>query len=441
MKTRSLLSTTLLAAALFVSVNAFADELDDTEQRMSDWIDANLENAISLLEETVNIGSGTMNHEGVRKVGGVMRRELDAVGLDTEWIELPDEVDRAGHLFGRLDNGVGPNLLLIGHLDTVFEADDEFQAFVREGNLARGPGIEDMKSGNVVIVYALKALKEIGALDDFSVVVAYTGDEEKSGSPLSISRKDLIAAGKWADIALGFESAITDEGVDWATIARRSSSSWVLTVTGKQAHSSGIFGEDAGAGAIFEAARILTGFYEQVRGEEHLTFNAGNIQGGTDVVYDPSQNRGTTFGKTNIIPRELIVHGGIRTISDKQLERARDAMRAVVADNLPHTSASIEFRDGYPSMSPTAGNQRLQLLLSDVNQDLGRGEMPSLDPSKRGAADISFVAPYTDALAGMGALGEGGHTPNESLELDTMALAIKRAAIMIYRLSQESHQD
>jgi glutamate carboxypeptidase len=441
MKTRKQFAATFLTTALLMSASVSAVELDDTEQRMSDWIDENLEGAISLLEETVNIGSGTMNHEGVRKVGGVMRRELDIVGLDTEWIELPEEVNRAGHLFGRLDNGVGPKLLLIGHLDTVFEADDEFQAFVRKGNLARGPGIEDMKSGNVVIVYALKALKEVGALDNFSVVVSYTGDEEKSGSPLSVSRKDLIGAGKWADIALGFESAITDEGVDWATIARRSSSSWVLTVTGKQAHSSGIFGEDAGAGAIFEAARILNGFYEQVRGEEHLTFNAGNIQGGTDVEYDTSQNRGTTFGKTNIIPRQLIVHGGIRTISDEQLERARDAMRAVVADNLPHTSASIEFRDGYPSMSPTAGNQRLQLLLSDVNQDLGRGEMPSLDPSKRGAADISFVAPYTDALAGMGALGEGGHTPNESLELDTMALAIKRAAIMIYRLSQESHQE
>jgi glutamate carboxypeptidase len=215
----------------------------------------------------------------------------------------------------------------------------------------------------------------------------------------------------------------------------------VLTVTGRQAHSSGIFSEESGAGAIFEAARILNGFYEEVRGEEHLTFNAGNIQGGTDVVYDPSQNRGTTFGKTNIIPRKLVVHGGIRTISDEQLERAREAMSAVVARNLPVTEASIEFKEGYPSMSPTEGNQRLQLLLSDVNKDLGRGEMPSLDPSKRGAADISFVAPYTDALAGMGALGEGGHTPNESLELDTMALAIKRAAIFIYRLSQESHQD
>jgi len=405
---------------------------------MADWIDANLENSISLLEETVNIGSGTMNHAGVRAVGVVMRRELDALGLDTEWIEMPPELNRAGHLFARspyLD--AGPKLLLIGHLDTVFEADDDFQAFVREGNLGRGPGIEDMKSGNVVIVYALKALQAVGALDDIAVVVAYTGDEEKSGRPLSVSRKDLIEAGQWADIALGFESAITDEEADWATITRRSSSGWILTVTGRQAHSSGIFSEEAGAGAIFEAARILDGFYNEVRGEEHLTFNAGTIQGGTDVDYDPQQNRGSTFGKTNIIPRKLVVHGGIRTISDEQLERAREAMRVVVAQSLPHTAATIEFTDGYPSMSPTAGNQRLQFLLSDVNQDLGRGEMPSLDPSKRGAADISFVAPYTDALAGMGALGEGGHTPNESLELDTMALAIKRAAIMIYRLSQE----
>jgi len=420
---------------------ANAAELDDTEQRMAAWIDANLEAAISLLEETVNIGSGTMNHEGVREVGVVMRRELDALGLNTQWIEMPPEVNRAGHLFGKRDTGQGPKILLIGHLDTVFEADDAFQAFLRDGNLGRGPGIEDMKSGNVVIVYALKALREVGALDDVSIVVAYTGDEEKYGAPLSVSRKDLIEAGQWADIALGFESAITDEEGDWATIARRSSSSWTLKVTGRQAHSSGIFSESAGAGAIFEASRILNEFYNEVRGEEHLTFNAGTIQGGTDVNYDPSQNRGTTFGKTNVIPRSAVVHGGIRTISDEQLERARDAMRAVVARNLPQTDASIEFGEGYPSMAPTAGNQRLQFLLSDVNQDLGRGEMPSLDPSKRGAADISFVAPHTDALAGMGALGKGGHTPNESLELDTMALAIKRAAILVYRLSRESHQD
>lgn len=417
-------------------------ELDSTEQQIADWVDENTENAISLLEETVNIGSGTMNHDGIREVGRVMSRELDALGLEPEWIEMPPEVNRAGHLFGRREGSANaPKILMIGHLDTVFEADDAFQAFVREGNIGRGPGIDDMKSGNVVIVYALKALAEVGALDDVSVVVAYTGDEEKTGSPMSIARKDLIEAGQWADIAFGFEGAVNYDDTDWATIARRSSSSWRLEVTGKQAHSSGIFREDTGAGAVFEAARILNAFYDEVRGEEYLTFNAGTIQGGTDVEYDAQQNRGSTFGKTNVIPRSVVVHGGMRTISQEQLERARDAMRVVVEQNLPHTSATIDFWDRYPPMAPTDGNRRLQLLLSDVNQALGRGEMPALDPSRRGAADISFVAPYTDALAGLGALGKGGHSPNESLELDTMGLAIKRAAILIYRLSRESHQN
>jgi glutamate carboxypeptidase len=424
----------LIALFIFLSfAPAGAAELSPEEQRMADWIDAHAEDAIALLEETVNISSGTMNHEGVREVGRVMQRELDTLGLDSEWIDMPEEVNRAGHLFGRKD-GKGRKILLIGHLDTVFEADDAFQSFVRDGDSATGPGVDDMKSGNVVIVYALKALQEIGALDDIAVVVAYTGDEEKTGSPLSITRKDLIEAGKWADIALGFEGAINYDGQDWATIARRSSSSWILEVEGRQAHSSGIFGEEVGAGAIFEAARILNAFYDDVRGEEHLTFNAGNIQGGTDVTYDSQQNRGTSFGKTNVVPRKAIVHGGLRTISLDQLARAKEKMETIVAQSHPHTSATISFRDSYPPMKPTEGNKRLQQVLSEINEALGRGPMPTLDPSRRGAADVSFAAPYTDGLAGLGALGRGGHTPNESIDLTSMPLAIKRAAILIYRL-------
>jgi glutamate carboxypeptidase len=404
---------------------------------MIDWIDEHSEDAIDLLEQLVNISSGTMNQEGVRKVGDVLRAELDELGLETEWIVLPEEMQRAGHLVGRLKGTRGRKMLLIGHLDTVFEASDEFQAYSREGNIGKGPGIDDMKSGDVVIIYAIKALREIGVLDDAQIVAFFTGDEEKTGKPLSVSRKDLIEAGQWADVALGFEGAVYYDGSDWATIARRSSSEWRLEVTGKQAHSSRVFSEDVGAGAIYEAARIISAFYDEVRGEEHLTFNAGTILGGTDVQYEFEQNRGSTFGKTNVVPRKAIVHGGIRTISLEQLERAKEAMRAVVAQHLPHTDASISFIDGYPPMFPTDGNKRLQEKFSRVNEELGRGPMPALDPSRRGAADVSFVAPYTDALAGLGALGEGGHTPNESLELDSMTLAIKRAAILIYRLSRE----
>jgi len=412
-------------------------EFNVEEQAMINWIDEHSEDAIDLLEQLVNISSGTMNQEGVRKVGMVLRAELDDLGLETEWIELPAETQRAGHLVGRLKGTRGRKMLLIGHLDTVFEASDEFQAYSREGNIGKGPGIDDMKSGDVIIIYALKALREIGALDDAQIVAFYTGDEEKTGKPLSVSRKDLIEAGQWADVALGFEAAVNYDGSDWATIARRSSSEWRLEVTGKQAHSSRVFSEDVGAGAIYEAARIISAFYDEVRGEEHLTFNAGTILGGTDVQYDFEQNRGSTFGKTNVVPRKAIVHGGIRTISLEQLERAKEAMRAVVAQHLPHTDASISFIDGYPPMFPTDGNKRLQEKFSRINEELGRGPMPALDPSRRGAADVSFVAPYTDALAGLGALGEGGHTPNESLELDSMTLAIKRAAILIYRLSRE----
>jgi glutamate carboxypeptidase len=422
--------------ALLHAATAVAD-FSKEEQTMVDWIDQHAEESIDLLEKLVNIGSGTMNPQGVKRVGDVLRSELDGLGFDTEWLELPAETKRSGHLVGRQEGNKGKKMVLIGHLDTVFEASDEFQAFSREGNIGRGPGIEDMKSGDVVIVYALKALEHIGALDDARIIVFYTGDEEKPGRPLSITRKDLIEAGKWADIGLGFESAIHDDGKDWATIARRSSSEWRLEVSGRQAHSSQVFSDEVGAGAIYEAARIISAFYDEVRGEEHLTFNAGTILGGTDVEYDFEQNGGKTFGKTNVVPRSAIAHGGLRTISPIQFERAKEAMRAIVARHLPHTESSITFTDGYPPMFPTEGNKRLQQKLSRINEELGRGPMPALDPSERGAADVSFVAPYTDALAGLGALGKGGHTPNESLELDSMALAIKRAAILIYRLSLE----
>lgn len=425
----------LLVAVL--ALPASADGLSADERRMVDWIDAHTDDAIALLKETVDISSGTLNEDGVRQLSRVMQRELDTLGLETEWVDMPPEMNRAGHLFGRKD-GDGKRALLIGHLDTVFEIEDGSKPFSRDGDIARGHGILDMKAGNTIIVFALKALQAIGALEDIPVVVAFTGDEEKYGLPVEISRRHLVEAGKWADTALGFEAAVHYDDTDWATVARRSASGWVLTVAGKQAHSSVIFSEDVGAGAIFEASRILSRFYEEVRGEEYLTFNAGTIQGGTEVEYDAGNNRGSTFGKTNVVPRKVVVHGGIRAISQEQLDRARYRMREIVAENLPLTQATIEFDDGYPPMPPTEGNMALAEELSAINVALGGGPMPQLDPAKRGAADISFVAPYADALAGLGGVGGASHTPEEYVMLSSLPLAIKRAAILIHRQGRVS---
>ncbi len=418
-----------LVSLLLLSSLARA-ELSDVERQISEFARASKEDAIALLEEVVNINSGTMNHDGVRKVGEVFERELDALGFQTVWHDM-SEVNRAGHLFAE-NSGGGACQLLIGHLDTVFEADSEFQSFERDGDLATGPGVNDMKGGDVVIIYALKALRDAGVLDDGKFIVALIGDEEKSGSPKSVSRGHLIDAAKRCDIALGFEIATS---LNAATVARRGSSGWRLDVTGRQAHSSNIFAEDVGSGAVFEAARILNAFHEEVRGEEYLTFNPGVILGGTDVEYDPNMNRGSAAGKTNVVARSLVVHGGLRTISAEQEADARRRMREVVENgNLPHTSAEITFFDGYPAMSPTEGNYEILSTLNEVSVDLGYGSVEPYDPGKRGAADVSWVADYVDAIDGIGAEGRGAHSPEENIDLSTLPMLIERAAILMYRL-------
>ena len=412
-------------------------DLTELENKIIAIAERDKEAAIALLARTVNINSGTMNHLGVKAVGDIFAEELQNLGLTTTWHDM-SEVNRAGHLFAETAGESGSRcLLLIGHLDTVFEPDSPFQTFDRQGDQATGPGVNDMKGGDVVILYALKALKEVGVLDDLKLIVALIGDEEKSGSPKSISRYHLIEASKRCDIALGFEIATS---LNAATVARRGSSGWRLDVSGKRAHSAGIFNDEVGSGAIFEAARILNQFHEQLTGEEYLTFNPGVILGGTDVDYDPSQNKGGTFGKTNVVSQSVVVHGGLRTISPAQEASARARMKAIAENNhLPKTSAQITFQDGYPSMPPTEGNMAVLANLSGVSVDLDQGEVVAFDPGKRGAADVSFVAGYVDVIDGVGAEGNGAHTLDESIDLATLPLLIQRAAILIHRLSTVEH--
>jgi glutamate carboxypeptidase len=412
---------------------AVAQELSDEESRIRDYVQGHTEEAIAFLEQVVNVGSGTMNPDGVREVGRLFKEHYDAIGFETRWISFPEEVNRAGHLFAERKGDRGKRLVLIGHIDTVFERDSTFQTFERSGDTAAGPGVADMKGGDVVMLFALKALHHVGALDGTTMTVALIGDEEKPGRPISLVRGDLIEAAKNSDVALGFEGAV---GRQNATVARRGASRWTLKTTGKRGHSGQIFSETYGSGAIFEVARILNAFHEDVRGEQYLTFNAGVIVGGTTIEYDPETARGTAFGKTNVIPQAVTVQGGLRFISEEQKEKAREKMRAVASKNLPGTSADISFGDGYPAMEPKEGNYKLMEMLDDVSRALGHGPITPLDPSARGAADISFVASLVDALSGLGPVGKGAHSVEEDLDLTTLPVATARAAVLIYRLTR-----
>jgi len=414
--------------------SSYGQRLSRTEKKIVEKVKAMDEASIDFLEKVVNINSGTMNLEGVKKVGDEFSTAFQTIGFETEWIEMPKEMNRAGHLFARIQGKKGKKLLLIGHLDTVFEADSPFQTFERNGTMAYAPGGNDMKGGNVVILYALKALHDMNLLKDATITVAYTGDEERTGKPISISRKDLIEAAKASDIALGFETAT---GFNNATIARRGASGWKVETAGKRAHSSGVFSERTGAGAIFELSRILHQFYVEVRGEEYLTFNPGNILGGTFVNYETLKSSGTAYGKSNVVAQTAVVHGGLRFISETQKENARAKMRAIVDNHLPSTNATITFTDSYPAMGPTAANKALLNELSAVSEALGFGEVEAYDPGRRGAADISFVADYVSGLDGLGSMGTGAHTPQETVDLATLNALIQRTAVFIYRLTRD----
>ncbi|MEX1049944.1 MAG: M20/M25/M40 family metallo-hydrolase, partial [Gemmatimonadales bacterium] len=340
-----------------------------------------------------------------------------------------------GHLIAEWrGNGRGPNVLFIGHLDTVFEPDSPFQRWERlSDTTARGPGSTDMKGGNAIMLLALRALRDAGRLDDIQVTVVLTGDEEDAGRPLRLARADLVAAADWADIAIGFEDG--DGNPETAVVGRRGSTGWTLTVSGRSAHSSQVFREDIGYGAIYEAARILNAMRDSLAGEPNLTFNPGMIVGGTAITHDSVESRGTAAGKGNVIAEHAIVTGDIRALTPEQLERSKAAMRALVARHLPHTSAEIAFDDGYPPLAPTEGNYRLLALFDQASRDLGFGPVRAVDPARAGAADVAFVAGRVDmAIDGVGLMGDGGHTVTETADLRSLAIQAKRVAVVMHRL-------
>ena len=387
--------------------------LSEEEARLRDYVRSHHDDDIALLEKSVNISSGTGNLAGVRRVGDLFGAELAAMGFTVRWAEMPPAMRRAGHLVAERRGTRGLRLLLIGHLDTVFEG--EGQRFVRDDTIARGAGTADMKGGDVAMVAALRALHAAGALEDAQIVVVMTGDEESAGSPLAVARKDLIDAAQRSDVALAFEGGRAAR----ASIARRGSSG-------------------SGYGAVYETARILDAFRRELAGDPTLTFNPGLVAGGTTVQRDSSGAGMLAAGKTNIISPITIVQGDLRFLRESQKDSARARMRAIVGQHLPGTRAEITFRDSYPAMPPTSAGAQLLARFDAVSRSLGYGPVEGDPPESRGAGDVSFVAPHVTGMDGLGVSGRGSHSPDESVNLNSLRMAGERAAVLMHRLIMDT---
>lgn len=434
MKFVPLVALTLLAFAAPAEA-----KLSPAERKMAQTIEREQPRTLALLEKLVDQNSGSRNLPGVEAVGAMMRAELEALGFEVRWVPMA-EAGRAGHLIAtHRGSGRGKRMLLIGHLDTVFEPDSPFQKYsLKDAETAEGPGVGDDKGGIVVMVAALRAMQAAGTLKAADIEIVLTGDEEDAGEPIAIARRDLVAAGSRNDVALDFEGLAQEGGRDMGSIARRGAAAWQVTAHGRTGHSSGIFGKVAGNGAIYELARILEAFRTELP-EPNLTFNTGLVVGGATASLDEAGIRGTATGKTNIIPAAAIARGDLRALSLEQQDRVKAKMQAIVARHLPGSEAEIAFDDhAYPPMAPTPESRALLARLNAINADLGLAEMGELDPLKRGAGDIGFVAHLLPGLVGLGPGGEGSHAPGETIEIATVPRQAKRAAILMSRLAKEA---
>ena len=407
--------------------------LSAAERAVVRAVDVHNGDALALLERIVNINSGTMNFAGVRTVADALRPSLDALGFTTRWIDGAP-FKRAGHLVAE-HPGPGPKLLLIGHLDTVFEPTSPFQKWERlSDSTARGPGVIDMKGGDVIIVFALRALQDAGLLELMHVVVVFDGDEEDAGTPHSAARRALVDAAQGAGAAIGFEDGAGDPHT--AVISRRGATNWSLKTTGVSGHASQIFRSDIGAGAVFESARILNAFYTRLSGEQYLAFSPGLAIGGTTITVDSTRTNGSASGKNNVIAQRMEVTGDMRTFSAEQLARTEQVMRDIVRAHLPQTTAEITFDDGYPPLAPTDGNRRLLAIYDKVSRDLGSGTVAAVDPTRAGAADVAFIAGMVPMIMdGIGLSGTDDHSDKETADLHMLPVITKRAAILLHRLS------
>ena len=404
------------------------------ERSLVKRVQAQEQSSIALLEQVVNINSGTMNFAGVRKVADVLQPRFAALGFKVRW-EDGAAFGRAGHLIAE-HPAPGRHVLLIGHFDTVFEPNHPFQRFERiDAQTAKGPGTSDMKGGLIVALAALTALKETKALDGMHITVVMMGDEEDAGQPITAARAALVEAAKSADVAIGLENGADDPKT--ALTARRGYTGWRIDVKARSAHSSQIFTDEVGAGAIYELSRILHTFYDELHGEELLTFNPGLIAGSTQLNFDQEKLHAETFGKDNIVAPVAVATGDLRTISNEQLERTKQRMQQIVAASLPGTSATIAFTDSGPPMPPTEGNRKLLAMYDAVSRDLGFGPVTAVDPRRAGAADISYVADHVEmAIDGIGLLGHGNHTPDEVADLRTFPIQSQRLAVLLLRLQK-----
>jgi glutamate carboxypeptidase len=362
----------------------------------------------------VEVNSYTENPEGGRKVGALIRSLFSGIGLEM-FVRPSDRF--ADHLIFR-SRAELPNrgsVALVGHLDTVF-APGTFEGYRTDGELARGPGVLDMKGGLAVIAYALKALAVTGGLEAVVPVRVVVVSDEEVGSP---EGQGVIAATITGSSAcLVFEAGRRADAI----ITRRKGTGGMIAVAhGRAAHAGNH--HDDGANAIWALARFVDGVQKLTTYERGVTVNVGRIQGG--------------FSK-NTVPDRAEAQLDLRFLTRAEGEQVVNAIRRAADDaaaGLPGTRIDLV---GGVTRSPLERTEASARLFSEyaacaVVHGLGTGEAPLLG----GGSDASTAAVLgIPAIDGLGPRGEGFHTKDEHIEIASL---VPKAQALARFLAQRAY--
>ncbi len=376
-------------------------------------VDARLPRFLAELERMVNLDCGSYTPDGVNRVADLAADALRELGADVARISHEPEADRPrlGDLvIGRLA-GEGPRLLLIGHMDTVFDPGTAAERpFRRNGDRATGPGVTDMKAGLLAGLHALAALHESGVRPAVTFVA---NPDEEIGSPFSTPHIRRLAADH--DVALVLECARANGDI---VSARKGIADYHATIVGRAAHA-GVEPEK-GRSAILEAAHQVLALDALNARWPTVTVNTGVIHGGT---------------RPNVVAERCELQVDLRAATrDAFAAAAAEVERLAASPTVPDVRIELRKIAGHPPMEKGEASGRLVAVAVETAAALGFG---LADASTGGASDANTTAALgVPTLDGLGPIGGDDHSVDEWLDVTSIVPRTTLLAGLIARAGE-----
>ncbi len=380
-------------------------------QTLRDRTEALYPEFLEALEAMVNVDCGSYSPDGVDRIADWCERRF----VDHGW-----EVDRRSHegeprlgdlVIGRLSGAGGPNVLLVGHMDTVFDdgtvAERPFRV---EGNVARGPGVSDMKSGLLAGFFATQVLQDTG-FDGFGTITYVCNPDEEIGSPFSGPVIRELAPAH--DAALVLEGARENGDV---VSARKGITDYTIRIVGRAAHA-GVEPEK-GRNAVVQAAHTISALQALNERWPGVTANVGVVRGGT---------------RSNVVPERCELQVDVRSPELATLEEAEAEVERICSDTVvPDVTITVETHGWHRPMEKKEGAQRLVDVAVGAASELG---FELRDAATGGASDANTTsAAGTPTLDGLGPVGGDDHGPAEWVDLGSIVPRTALLAAIVSRL-------